>query len=129
MDCDLVEVPDGWWCRRPGCDPERQRLLPVKARRNCKAAVARVHTAKGPGTELKRLLKRLGIKKGRGCSCQAFARKMNLWGVDGCEERMDEIIEHLRGQATKRGLPFIERVARLLVRWAIRNARRKATHG
>ena len=46
-DCELVELDNGlWWCQAPGCDDDRKRLLPKKARRRCRspernAAVAR----------------------------------------------------------------------------------------
>jgi len=35
IDCELYQLADGrWHC--PRCDPEKKRLLPVKARRNCR---------------------------------------------------------------------------------------------
>lgn len=34
-DCTLEQLDNGkWWC--PECDPDKQRLLPVKAHRNCR---------------------------------------------------------------------------------------------
>jgi len=36
MKCNLQQLPDGrWWC--PACDPEKKRLLPRFAHRNCRA--------------------------------------------------------------------------------------------
>lgn len=49
---------------------------------------------------------------------------MDAWGPDECERRLDEIVAHLRTQAAARGLPFLDVAGRLLVRRAIRNARR-----
>lgn len=36
-DCPLEAIGDAYWC--PICDPDKRRLLPVKAYRNCRAAV------------------------------------------------------------------------------------------
>jgi hypothetical protein len=36
MECPLTQLDSGkWWC--PDCDPKKKRLLPRKARRNCRA--------------------------------------------------------------------------------------------
>jgi hypothetical protein len=53
---------------------------------------------------------------------------MDQWGPDECEkqERISEVLNAMRENASKRGLPFIELAARLLIRRAIRNARRNA---
>lgn len=51
---------------------------------------------------------------------------MNAKGCDWCEAHMDEIVGWLREEAAKRGLPFLDAAGRLLVRRAIRNARRRA---
>lgn len=82
--------------------------------------------ARGPGTELKKLLKRVGITASPNCSCNARARTMDQWGCDKCEERIDEIVGWLREEAAKRRLPFIDAAGRMIVRRAIKNARRIA---
>ena len=71
-----------------------------------------------PGTELKKLLARIGITSTPDCSCNRVAREMDQWGPDECEkpERMAEILAAMRENAEKRGLPFIEVAARLLIR-------------
>jgi hypothetical protein len=81
----------------------------------------------GPGWELKMLLAGwpFYITSTASCPCNAYARQMHEWGCDGCEERMEEIVAHLRGQATARGLPFVDAAGRFLVRRAIKNARKK----
>lgn len=80
----------------------------------------------GPGAELKKLLGGwpFRIAATDGCPCRDYATKMDGWGADECERRLDEIVEHLRRQAAERGLPFIEAGCRMLVRRAIANARR-----
>lgn len=80
----------------------------------------------GPGTELKKLLARVGITATPNCSCNARARAMDAnearepgW----CEAHLDEIVGWLREEAEKRGLPFLDVAGRILVRQAIRNAK------
>jgi len=82
--------------------------------------------ASGPGTELKKLLARVGIIATPDCSCNARAAEMDRQGVKWCEANLDTIVGWLREQAEARGLPFIDLAGRLLVRRAIRNARRNA---
>ncbi len=47
----------------------------------------------GPGTELSLLLPKQLEK--RGCGCRNYAKKMNRWGVEGCRQRFDNIVEYL----------------------------------
>ena len=79
-----------------------------------------------PGAELKKLLARIGITSTPNCSCNRVAREMDAWGPDECgkPERMAEILAAMRENAEKRKLPWIETLARLLVRRAISNARK-----
>ena len=78
----------------------------------------------GPGTELKRLLGRIGIKAEPGCKCTARAEEMDRRGCEWCEADIPTIVGWLREEATKRGLPFVDVAGRVLVRRAISNARR-----
>lgn len=79
----------------------------------------------GPGTELKKLLKKIGIVASDNCACNQRAKIMDQWGPDICEQRIDEIVGWLREEANKRGLPFIDYAGRILVKKAISNARKK----
>ena len=78
----------------------------------------------GPGTELSELIPK--FLNGKGCACKSYAAKMDRWGVEGCEKRFDEIVEHLVGQAKGWKVPaFASRV--VASRWlkqAIENAKR-----
>lgn len=56
----------------------------------------------GPGTELKALLASLGLTAS-GCGCDRYAAQMDVWGVDGCQQRRADIVEHLREQRDKAG--------------------------
>lgn len=84
--------------------------------------------AHGPGTELSKLLKRLGINPTPTCQCRAKAQQMDMWGCEECErpERIAEVVAVMRSEAEARGLPFIDAAGRLLVTRAIANARRNA---
>jgi hypothetical protein len=78
----------------------------------------------GPGTELKKLLARVGIVATPDCSCNAKAAEMDRQGVEWCEANLDTIVGWLREQAHSRGLPFVDLAGRMLVRRAIRNAKK-----
>jgi hypothetical protein len=82
----------------------------------------------GPGTELKALLKRVGIVASPGCSCNTRAKLMDaneLKEPGWCESNLDTICDWLQEEATKRKLPFLRMAGKILVRKAIRNARKK----
>lgn len=51
---------------------------------------------------------------------------MDAAGCDWCEDNVETIVGWLREEATRRGLPFLDAAGRLLIRRAIRNARRAA---
>lgn len=77
----------------------------------------------GPGTELKKLLAKFGIKSTATCQCNSHAIQMNLWGPDICEQKIDQILIWLREEAGRKRLPFVDALARMMVRRAIRKAR------
>jgi len=79
-----------------------------------------------PGTVLATLLARVGITGAHGCQCRARAREMDRRGCRWCERNIDTIAGWLGEEAGRRGLPFVEVAARMLVRRAIRTARREA---
>ena len=80
----------------------------------------------GPGTELSKLLKKIGIEPTPTCACRAKAAEMDAWGCDECSkpERIEEVVSVMRGEAKARGLPFLDVAGRMLVRRAIANARK-----
>lgn len=130
--CHWVDAGHRWLCRECGAAIEKSpgKEPPMAS---CRAiAVTRTEylqssiVPSGPGTELKALLARIGIKAAPNCSCNARARLMDERGVDWCEANLKEIVGWLREEATKRGLPFVDLAGRMLVRKAIRNARKAA---
>lgn len=81
-------------------------------------------TEQGPGTELKRLLKKmLGIKPCQ--TCQYYARQMNHHGVEWCKANVETILDWLADNAKKRGWIFSKTIVRPVVMRAITNAERK----
>jgi hypothetical protein len=78
----------------------------------------------GPGTELKKLLAKIGITPKAGCKCLARAVEMDIRGCDWCADNVPTIVGWLREEATNRRLPFIDAAGTVLVRRAISNARR-----
>jgi hypothetical protein len=111
------------------------RVSSPAVKRNCAAFPTPEHhhvgalhrPAAGPGTELSRLLKKIGIEPTPTCSCRAKAAEMDAWGCDEAArpERIDEVVAVMRSEAAARGLPFLDAAGRMLVRRAIANARRE----
>jgi hypothetical protein len=86
---------------------------------------------KGTGTELKKLLSKIGIKASPTCSCNTRAKIMDENGIDWCAQNIETIVGWLQEEAEKRQLPFIAIGAKLLVKRAIaaaRKAEKKALH-
>lgn len=85
-------------------------------------------TAPKPGSELKLLLSKVGILANPGCSCNSRARVMDDMEAKEpgwCERNIETVCDWLQEEASKRKLPFIRAAAKLLVRRAIANAKRK----
>lgn len=83
----------------------------------------------GPGTELKAMLKLLGFEATDSCPCNARAKTMDeneLREPGWCERNIETILDWLKEQADARGLPFIRVGARILVKRAISQAKRKS---
>jgi len=54
---------------------------------------------------------------------------MDAWGPDQCIRRIEEIVQHLREAAGKRGLPFLATAARIAIGRAVEAARQEMCHG
>ena len=78
----------------------------------------------GPGTILTGMISALGIKSSSTCSCRRHALEMNEKGPDWCEQNMDTIVSWLRDESSKRGLPFVDTVGRMMVQRAISKSRK-----
>jgi len=120
-------------CSGVNCSPELSRRyrakwdgLAVPQRTVPEASAAGLRHA-GAGTALSKLLRRFGITYSPGCKCRSMAAKMDALGPAWCESKqgMAEILEAMRTEAGKRGLPFLDAVGKMLVRQAVRSARRE----
>lgn len=58
---------------------------------------------RGPGTKLKMLNKMMGIVPNDACDCNKYAALMDQWGVAGCRQRREEIVNHIRDNSSKWG--------------------------
>jgi len=87
-------------------------------------ALVAKYSGSGVGTELRKLISWLPIRKRECGSCKTLEKRMNAWGPDGCEEYMTYILNRLERTATRRKIPFVRSVAKLLVRRAISNSRK-----
>jgi hypothetical protein len=115
--CDL-SAPDAT-CPRCGFVSKVRNAI-----RQCRKPLP---TTCGPGCQLRRSLAWWGIRDDGKCGCDSFAAQMDAWGPDECWKRIEEIVEHLRQAAEKKGLPFLATAARILVARAIEAARAAAT--
>lgn len=106
-----------------GYAPSDPRALSLH---DCRLSLA--PTTCGPGCQLRRTFAWFGLRDDGSCGCDAFAAKMDAWG-DSCWQHMEEIVDHLRQAAAKRGLPFLATAARIAVARAIEAARAEATPG
>ena len=82
----------------------------------------------GPGCQLRRTLAWWRVRDDGSCGCHEYAAQMDAWG-DDCWAHLEEIVEHLRGAAAAKGLPFVATAARILVARAIDAAKREQAHG
>ena len=81
-----------------------------------------IDIGEGPGTELKKLLKLIGITSSPTCGCNAKAKKMNENGIKWCKDNIDTIVDWLREESEKRNIPFFVYGAKKLVKFAIGRA-------
>ena len=81
----------------------------------------------GAGTELTKLLAKIGIGKTPGCKCRDRSALMDSNGVEWCANNITTISNWMGEEAAKRKMPFIATLAKLMVRRAIHNARKEAS--
>lgn len=102
------------------CNPKSEPLPPPEV--EIKPVVG------GPGTELKKLLSKLGIDPKNGCKCADRARHMDFMESQApgwTETNIELILDWLQREASNRGIPFIRAAAKLLVKLAIRRAKKE----
>lgn len=122
--CVFVKsAPGKWACQACGVVV---RSTTGNIYRQCAPLLA---TLCGPGCQLKRTLEWWGIRDNGTCGCTEYAAQLDQWGPDECIRRIEEIVEHLRGAAAKRGLPFLATAARIAIGRAVEAARQEMSHG
>lgn len=133
-NCEYLKTSDGR-CYCPVCDPRQLRTLAEPWPRNCHAKKAKTveqntnhaflhRSCGGPGTELKKLLSKIGIRPTSDCKCHKRAAMMDAYGADWCEQNTEKVVGWLKEESNRRGLPFIKSAGRILIRRAIKNSRR-----
>jgi hypothetical protein len=65
------------------------------------------------------LFKSLGFKQEGGCGCAEMQNKMNAWGVEGCREHQDEILDFLEAKARTQNIPFARLAAKIALETVI----------
>lgn len=88
-------------------------------------AVGAVKVMGGAGTELKALLSNLGIDAVDSCPCNRHAKEMDNKGVEWCQRNIETVLEWIEKESRRRGIPFVKKAAKMVVRIAIRRARKK----
>jgi hypothetical protein len=78
------------------------------------------------GTELKGLLKRIGIAATPNCSCNHKAAVMDQMGCQWVKDNLETVIDWLGEESKKRGLPFVRLAGRAIVLAAVKLAERNA---
>ena len=81
-----------------------------------------IDIGEGAGTELKKLLKLIGITSTPSCGCNAKAKAMNENGIEWCKNNTETIVSWLKEEADKRNLPFFAYGAKKLIKFAINRA-------
>ena len=117
MLCDLSS-PDAT-CPRCGFVSKVRNAI-----RQCRKPLP---TICGPGCQLRRTLSWFVRDDGK-CGCTEYAAQMDAWQPRECWRRIEEIVEHLRGAAAAKGLPFLATAARMLVARAIEAAEKEHAH-
>lgn len=86
------------------------------------------HNSFGPGTELKKLLSKMGIESTSGCKCSDRAKHMDYMEQKDpgwTERNIEQVVDWMEQEATNRNLPFLRTPAKMLVKLAIRRAKKE----
>ena len=86
--------------------------------------IAEKYSLGGPGAELKKLLKMIGIVTTPNCKCNQRANHMDKMGCQWCRDNEDVICDWMQEEARSRGMLFVRSVARLMLKRAIAIAER-----
>lgn len=76
----------------------------------------------GAGTELKKLLGKIGIKATPNCKCNARARHMDMAGLQWCRDNIETISGWLAEESAARHLPYFPEAGKRLIQYSIYRA-------
>ena len=84
-----------------------------------------------PGTELAKLIPKWAATQTSSCTCSNMQKKMDMYGVNWCDDNKDSIVAHLMSQS-EHLIPILQKVpdkikkkiANRLVEKAIANAKK-----
>lgn len=116
---------DGNW--PPGMKQAKRPITPppLSPVRGGKRPNPDAATGNGPGSQLKRLLRKVGVMPTAKCGCNNRAKLMDRNGPDWCEQNLELVVDWLEEEAKRRHLPFVRLAGKALVKLAIRNARKQ----
>ncbi len=125
----LYQCPTCGWVYKIKSDKPPRRNCPATRKPLTPEQLAEQQNQQnnGTGTQLEKLLRIIGITEKEGCKCGQRAAVMNSEGPDWCEQNIKTIVGWMKEEAQKRKLKllFNEKLATLLVKKAIKNARKK----
>lgn len=121
MACVIKQNGDIWTIDENHASYPKPKAVTENAHEQAKA----LDIGDGPGTELKKLLKIIGITASPTCGCNAKAKHMNEMGVEWCEENIETIVDWLKEESKKRHIPFFRYPAKKIINLAIHRARKK----
>lgn len=75
----------------------KNKIIELKEQNN--KLLESILSGNGVGSQIWKLLEKLGIKHNAGCGCLDWAERMNLWGPELCDKNRAQIIEHMKNSA------------------------------
>jgi hypothetical protein len=126
--CQNSDNPMQW--PNKGIEASIRRKINIEEKENIRQGLlsAENRLGVGPGTELHKMIP--SFLEGVGCNCRKWAKKMNTWGPDLCDQNIEAIVNKVSHEAQKRNLfawvprKAIRAVAYRMVTVAIDRARK-----
>jgi FkbM family methyltransferase len=109
-----MRIPEQWQIEIDNDTPFGRRAQKVIDAAKSRGESIRLGPQRFPGNTLHDLLKERHGAKMASCKCQEWIDRMNVWGVDGCREHIEEIVDHLLEEASTN--PSVSTVVRMALR-------------
>lgn len=130
MLCDFKKINNQWICLKCG------RKAPVEKEQYMPSAKCRIpeyyhltsnyiynEKMKGVGDTLSVIIKKMGHNYQPISKARSKITFLNKMGIDWCDKHQNIILEWLREECTTQRIPFLELVAKSIIRLAIRKAK------